>query len=131
MLGYTALAFGNCLPEAMSSILMIRKGERGVGVSNSLGSSTLDILLSLGATWFMKNLLQFSSENRNPSIDITGIESAIFLLLASVILLYVILTLSKYRLSRLVGVCLIFGYSILATLSVMMQSDVFSEMTND
>lgn len=130
-MGYTALAFGNCLPEALSSILMIRKGERGIGVSNSLGSSTLDILLSLGATWFVQNLLQLSSENPNPSVDISGIESTIFLLLASVILLYVILTLSKYRLSKLVSVNLILAYSILATLSVMMQSDVFSKMTND
>lgn len=130
-MGLTFLAAGNCTPEALSSIIMIRKGERGVGVSNSLGSSTLDIFLSLGVTWFVSNLLRWSCKNPNPSVDIRGIESTIFLLLVSVVILYVILTLSKYRLSKFVGVSLLLAYSCLATLSVMIQSDMLPKMSID
>lgn len=127
-MGMTFLAAGNCTPEALSSILMIRKGERGVGVSNSLGSSTLDIFLSLGVPWFVRNLMQWDKTNRNPSVQIasSGTESTILLLLASVVMLYVVLTVAKYRLSRRVGLVLILGYTGLAVLSISLEMDVFS-----
>lgn len=129
VMGLTFLAAGNCTPEALSSILMIRKGERGVGVSNSLGSSTLDIFLSLGGPWFIRNLLNWSKENPNPAIQISGIESTIPLLLISVILLYVILSVAKYRLSKNVGLSLFLGYIVLAILSVTFEMNVFSSIT--
>lgn len=124
----TFLAFGNCTPEALSSVLMIRKGERGVGVSNSLGSSTLDIFLSLGVPWFVRNLMQWNIENQNPSVQIasSGTGTTILLLLASVVILYVVLSIAKYRLSKSVGLVLILGYIGLAVLSVSLEMDVFS-----
>lgn len=107
---------------------MIRKGERGVGVSNSLGSSTLDIFLSLGVPWFVRNLMQWNTTNQNPSVQIasSGTGSTILLLLASVVFLYVVLSIAKYRLSRPVGLVLILGYTGLAVLSVSLEMDVFS-----
>lgn len=127
-MGLTFLAAGNCTPEALSSILMIRKGERGVGVSNSMGSSTLDIFLSLGGPWFVQNLLQWNRGDPNPAVQINGIESTILLLLASVIILYVILSLAKYRLSKTVGLSLFLGYLVLAILSVSSEMNIFSSI---
>lgn len=109
---------------------MIRKGERGVGVSNSLGSSTLDIFLSLGVPWFVRNLMQWTSANQNPSVHIesNGIGSTILLLFASVVILYVILSICKYRLSRPVGIVLMLAYTVLAVLSVSLEMDVLSTL---
>lgn len=127
-MGLTFLAAGNCTPEALTSILMIRKGERGVGVSNSLGSSTLNIFLALGLTWFVDNLLQWGRTNLNPAVHIEsdGIETTISLMFASVAILYVILTLAKYRLSKSVGVILFLAYLVLVILSVSLEMNVFS-----
>ncbi|XP_031638472.1 sodium/potassium/calcium exchanger 3-like [Contarinia nasturtii] len=126
VMGMTFLAAGNCTPEALSSILMIRKGERGIGVSNSLGSSTLDIFLSLGVPWFVRNLLQWYNSNPNPSVllESSGTGPTILLLLASVFLLYVILSIAKYRLTKLVGLSLFLGYTILAILSVSLEMNI-------
>lgn len=126
VMGMTFLAAGNCTPEALSSILMIRKGERGVGVSNSLGSSSLDIFLSLGVPWFVRNLMQWYNSSPNPSVilESSGTGPTTLLLLASVIILYVILSVAKYRLSKIVGLSLFVGYTILAVLSVSLEMNV-------
>ncbi|XP_055302268.1 sodium/potassium/calcium exchanger 4-like [Sitodiplosis mosellana] len=131
VMGLTFLSFGNCMPEAFSSIFMIRKGERGFGVSNSLGSSTLDILLSLGLPWFVRNLLQWeTNQNLSVHIESSGIGFTILLLFASVVVLYAILSSSKYRLSRPVGFVLILAYTVLAILSVSLEMDVFPTLAS-
>lgn len=111
---------------------MIRKGDKGVGVSNSLGSSTLDIFLSLGVPWFFINLMKLNRTNLNPSvlIESSGIELGILLLFTSVVILYVTLFLAKYRLSKPVGLVLILGYTVLVVLSVSLEMDVFPSLTS-
>lgn len=131
-MGLTFLAAGSCTPEALSSILMIRKGENGVGVSNSLGSSSLDIFLSLGIPWFIRNLLHWKDPNAYSSvrIDSNGIESTILLLFLSVVILYTVFALSKYRLSKTVGFILFIGYLVLIVLSVLFEMNVFSPIAS-
>lgn len=126
-MGLTFLAAGSCTPEALSSVMMIRKGEKGVGVSNSLGSSTLDIFLSLGVPWFIKNLLQWNDSIQQPSVrvDSNGIETTILLLFLSVVILYTVLWFAKYRLSKSVGLCLFLGYLVLIMLSVSFEMNLF------
>lgn len=130
-MGLTFLAAGNCMPEAMCVILMIRSGEKSVGVSNSLGSSSLNIFLSLGLPWFIRNLVLWTTTNAtNPCIriDTMGIRPTVLLLFLSVLLLYGILTLSRYRLSRNVGLSLLASYSVLVILSVLFEMDLFSSI---
>lgn len=128
IIGLTILAAGNCLPEAVSSILMAYKGEKGVGVSNSLGSSSLDILLSLGVPWLIKNLINLyeSCEVQAVQIKSNGIRYTMLLLFASIVALYMILSIAKYRLQRSVGISLGIVYLILVTFSILLETDVFS-----
>lgn len=127
-MGLVFLAAGNCTPEAICVILMIRSGEKSVGVSNSLGSCSLNIFLSLGLPWFFRNFVLWMNNNSNETpcvqIDSMGIRPTVLLLLLSVLVLYVILTLSRYRLSRNVGLCLLASYSILIILSVLFEMDL-------
>lgn len=132
-MGLTFLAAGNCTPEAMCVILMIRSGEKSVGVSNSLGSSSLNIFLSLGLPWFIRNLVLWTNSNvSNPciQIDSLGIRPTVLLLFLSVLLLYAILTISRYRLSRNVGLSLLGSYSVLIVLSVLFEMDLFSSIAS-
>lgn len=121
------LAAGNCMPEALSTVIMIRKGENSVGISNSLGSSTLNIILSLGFTWFVLNLTHVNIENINPFLHIksNGFEITILLLLLSVVILYIVLTIAKYRLNKIVGLCLFLCYLVLVIACISFQMNIF------
>lgn len=122
VIGLTILAAGNCLPEAISSIITVRRGDNGVGVSNSLGSCTLDILLSLGVPWLIRNLMHPNEDGvilRSSSIRYTTI-----LLFLSILLLYLILTLARYRLHATVGLSLLGAYTILAIISLLFETNV-------
>lgn len=126
VMGLTFLAAGGCMPEGISSVLMIRKGEGGVGVSNSLGSNSLAILMSLGIPWLIKNILH-RNEPGHQSILLNpySTEYNILILLVAVITLYIVLTLAKYRLKRSVGVTLISVYIVFITLGVLLEMNVF------
>lgn len=114
------------MPEGISSVLSIRKGEGGIGVSNSLGANSLAILMSLGIPWLIKNILHRNVPGQN-TIRITsyGIEYTILLLLIAVISLYVVLTMSRYRLKKTVGLALMSIYLILITFGILLELNVF------
>lgn len=126
VMGLTFLAAGGCMPEGISSVLMVRKGEGGVGVSNSLGANSLAILMSLGIPWLIRNILHRNVPGKEfVQINSFHIEYTILLLLLSVIALYVVLTLSRYRLKRTVGLALIAVYSVIITLGVCLELNLF------
>lgn len=53
VMGLTLLAIGGSMPEAISTYIMARQGEGGLGFSNSLGGNTMDICLCLGFPWLI------------------------------------------------------------------------------
>ena len=57
VMGLTFLAAGTSLPEAVSSVIVTAQGYGSMGISNSLGSNTFDILLCLGLPWLIKTLI--------------------------------------------------------------------------
>lgn len=126
VMGLTFLAAGGCMPEGISSVLAIRKGEGGIGVSNSLGANSLAILMSLGIPWLIKNILHRNDPDKNV-IRITSyrIEYTILLLLLAVVALFVILSIARYRLKKTVGLTLITVYLILITFGILLQLNVF------
>lgn len=124
VIGLTVLAAGNCLPEAISSIITVRRGDNGVGVSNSLGSCTLDILLSLGVPWLVKNLMHLNGDG--VILSSNSLRYTTILLFLAIVTLYVILALAKYRLHTSVGLLLICAYTILAVISILLETSVIS-----
>lgn len=54
-MGLTFLAAGTSVPEAVSSVIVTNQGHGAMGISNSIGSNTFDILLCLGLPWFIKS----------------------------------------------------------------------------
>lgn len=125
-MGLTFLAAGGCLPEGISSVLTIRKGEGGIGVSNSLGANCLAILMSLGVPWLIKNIMNRNTPDKSYiSLNPYSTEYNILLLLLAVIALYTILTLSRYRLKRSVGVALFAVYGMIITVAILLEMNVF------
>lgn len=114
------------MPEGISSVLMIRKKEGGVGVSNSLGANSLAILMSLGMPWLIKNFIHRNDPGK-ASIQLNpySTEYNILILLLAVIALYVILTIARYRLKRTVGIALLSVYLIFITFGILLEMNVF------
>lgn len=126
-MGMTFLAAGGCLPEGISSVLMVRKNEGGVGVSNSLGANSLAILMSLGVPWLIHNIIYRNDPSKSSiALKDDGIGHNFILLFVAVIILYIVLTLARYRLKRSVGIALLVVYLIFITFGVLIQTKAFS-----
>lgn len=125
-MGLTFLAAGGCLPEGISSVLTIRKGEGGIGVSNSLGANCLAILMSLGIPWLIKNFMNRNDPDKSfIALNPYSTEYNILLLFLAVIALYVVLTVSRYRLMRSVGYALAIIYGFIITFAILLEMNVF------
>lgn len=125
-MGLTFLAIASCMPEGISSFLMIYRKEGSVGVSNSIGTNSINILMSLGIPWLIRNITNFGIPGKD-SVKMTsaGISYLIALVLVAVILLYTVLTLSRYRLKRTAGFSLMLIYLIIITLGICIEMNVF------
>jgi solute carrier family 24 (sodium/potassium/calcium exchanger), member 4 len=56
---------GMSVPEAVSSVIVTNQGHGAMGISNSIGSNTFDILLCLGLPWLVKSAAFPAVEGHN------------------------------------------------------------------
>lgn len=54
VMGFTLLAAGTSIPDAVSSVAVARAGEGDMAVSSSIGSNIFDILVGLPVPWIIK-----------------------------------------------------------------------------
>lgn len=128
VMGLTFLAFGGCMPEAISAVIVARKGSGQMGVSNALGANSLAILFSLGVPWFIRTMADGAgSTGAKIRIFSHGIEYTIMALLLAVATLYITVAAAGYKLRKTVGGVLAFGYVLIATFAILVELDVFFE----
>ncbi|XP_075156230.1 sodium/potassium/calcium exchanger 5-like [Haematobia irritans] len=126
VMGLTILAAGMSIPEAVCSIIVTRHGQASTGLSNSLGSNTFDILLSLGLPWFIKAyFLPDNPQEYWVSLNSNGLTFAGVSLLTSLMGLYIIFASQGFTLNRKVGFACLALYLILMTISILVQLNVF------
>lgn len=131
VMGLTFLAFGGCMPEAVSAVTMIRKGNGAMGVSNSLGANTLAILFSLGLPWFIKNMMEGgASTGAYVEINSYGMQYSVLALFLAVAILYAVLYVAKYNLRKLVGLALLFGYLLIVSFMILVELDLIFPSDN-
>lgn len=130
IMGFTLLAFGGCMPEAISAVIVARKGSGQMGVSNALGANNLAILFSLGLPWFIRTMASGAGfTDAHINIYSYGIEFTIMGLLLAVGSLYVTIAAVGYKLRKTVGGFLGSFYLILATFAILVELDFFLEPT--
>lgn len=112
VLGFTFLAAGGCLPEAISITIMSRRGEGSMGISNSLGANSMNILLSLGLPWFIKTLIVENGEAKFIEITSGAIEYTILSLILVIISLFITLYFNDFKLQKKTGIALVVIYLI-------------------
>eukprot|EP00448_Togula_jolla_P007356 CAMPEP_0170600592 /NCGR_PEP_ID=MMETSP0224-20130122/17415_1 /TAXON_ID=285029 /ORGANISM="Togula jolla, Strain CCCM 725" /LENGTH=674 /DNA_ID=CAMNT_0010925325 /DNA_START=30 /DNA_END=2055 /DNA_ORIENTATION=+ len=92
IMGFTLLAAGTSIPDAVSSVAVARQGEGDMAVSSSIGSNIFDILVGLPIPWIIKigiidNVKATPGEHR---IDILSSYLAFFVLLLLFMVLCVV-----------------------------------------
>ena len=103
----TILAPGTSDPDMISSIVVAKQGRGGMAIANAVGSNIFDILIGLGLPW----MLIIISGRKYIEVMATGIATSTWLLLGSVLVLYVFM-LTGRRLGRKEGYVLVIGYIV-------------------
>ncbi|CAG9771427.1 unnamed protein product [Ceutorhynchus assimilis] len=126
VMGITFLAAGTSVPEAVSSVIVTRQGHGSMGISNSIGSNTFDILLCLGLPWFIKATFMPTIAGKHwVGINSAGIEYSAISLLSSLLMLYIAFALNKFRLDKRVGMICLLMYGVFLTLASLIELNAF------
>ncbi|XP_060518277.1 sodium/potassium/calcium exchanger 3-like [Cylas formicarius] len=115
--GLTFSAAGSSLPESLSIAIMSRRGEGKMGVSNSLGANSMNILFSLGMPWFFKTILKGTNNDAFIEIHSGSIVYTIMALIVVALILYATLFFNNFRLARKTGYVLVTVYAICIVLA--------------
>ncbi|XP_055301928.1 sodium/potassium/calcium exchanger 3 isoform X2 [Sitodiplosis mosellana] len=126
VMGITFLAAGTSVPEAVSSVIVAKQGHGSMGISNSIGSNTFDILLCLGLPWLIKaSFLPISEDKHWVGINSHGLEYSAISLLSTLLLLYIAFSLNKFKLDRKLGNTCLLMYAVFLILATLIELNVF------
>ncbi len=106
IIALTVLAIGTSIPDLMSSIIVARQGRGGMAISNALGSNIFDILIGLGVPWM---IILFLTDGPLV-VGKENLFSSVILLLASVLVVFFILLVRKWKIGKYSGMFLIGVY---------------------
>lgn len=109
IIALTILAFGTSVPDMISSIIVAKQGRGGMAVSNALGSNIFDILIGLGLPWL---IMAISQGNAGFNVVNDNITTHILFLFGSIVAIFFILLISKWRLNKGIGFLLLGSYSV-------------------
>ncbi|XP_045784170.1 sodium/potassium/calcium exchanger 5-like [Maniola jurtina] len=123
--GLTILAAGASLPEAVSSVIVTMQGHGSMGISNTIGSNTFDILLCLGLPWLVKSLIYPSyPDNHWVMINSSGLSYSAISLLSTLLAFYLFLLLNKFQLDWKVGLSYAVVYAGFLVMAAMIELNV-------
>lgn len=126
VIGLTFLAAGMSIPEAVSSVIVTNQGHGSMGISNSIGSNTFNILLCLGLPWLIKcSFLPAIEGQHYLGIHSGGIGYSAVSLLSTLFLLYATFLLNGFKLDRKVGVIFLFIYTVFLIMAALIELNIF------
>ena len=98
-----------------------------MGISNSVGANTLDILLCLGLPWLIKSSILAASYGPDGFVEVIsgGVTYNIGCLIVSVAVLLCFMPLFKYKINRRMGLTFLTFYLIFIVFTVLIESNVF------
>ncbi|XP_044737469.1 sodium/potassium/calcium exchanger 3 [Chrysoperla carnea] len=126
VMGLTFLAAGTSVPEAVSSVIVTNQGHGAMGVSNSLGSNTFDILLCLGLPWLIKSAFYPVHEGQHfIQINSSGLTYSAVSLFSSLVLLYLAFIFNKFVLDWKIGLTCLLMYIAFLVFSSIIELNIF------
>ncbi|XP_070154478.1 probable sodium/potassium/calcium exchanger CG1090 isoform X2 [Polyergus mexicanus] len=126
VMGLTFVAAGVSVPDALSSLAVIKEGLGDMAVSNAVGSNVFDILVCLGLPWFIQTAMIQPGSHVN--VTSRGLTYSTLSLLSTVIFLVLATHLNGWKLDRRYGVVLMIWYLIFIVFASLYELNVFGEM---
>ncbi|KAL1494263.1 hypothetical protein ABEB36_009887 [Hypothenemus hampei] len=126
VMGLTFVAAGVSVPDALSSIAVIKEGYGDMAVSNAIGSNVFDILVCLGLPWFLKTAM--FQPGSHVKVISKGLTYSTFSLLSTVAFLVVAVHYNGWKLDRKFGVVLMIWYLLFITFASLYELNVFGYM---
>ena len=102
IIALTVLAVGTSIPDLFSSIIVARQGRGDMAVSNALGSNIFDVLVGLGLPFLIVMLISGGTIGAGGDLNYSSM-----ILFASVIILFLLLLISKWRVGKITGAILV------------------------
>ncbi|XP_011141643.1 probable sodium/potassium/calcium exchanger CG1090 isoform X1 [Harpegnathos saltator] len=126
VMGLTFVAAGVSVPDALSSLAVIKEGLGDMAVSNAVGSNVFDILVCLGLPWFIQTAMIQPGSHVN--VTSRGLTYSTVSLLSTVIFLVMATHLNGWKLDRQYGIVLMVWYLIFIVFASLYELNVFGEM---
>ncbi|XP_032675624.1 probable sodium/potassium/calcium exchanger CG1090 [Odontomachus brunneus] len=126
VMGLTFVAAGVSVPDALSSLAVIKEGLGDMAVSNAVGSNVFDILVCLGLPWFIQTAMIQPGSHVN--VTSRGLTYSTVSLLSTVIFLVLATHLNGWKLDRRYGVVLMVWYLIFIVFASLYELNVFGDM---
>lgn len=123
IMGLTFLAAGASIPDAISSLLVVRDGFGDMAVSNAVGSNVFDILLCLGLPWFLQTVV-VEPGSKIP-VRSRGLTYSTMTLLLTVVFLLLATHLNGWKLSKRYGSVLLAWYALFMIIATLYESNLF------
>jgi sodium/potassium/calcium exchanger 3/sodium/potassium/calcium exchanger 4 len=118
----TFVAIGTSIPDAYTSIVVVKEGMVDMGVSNIIGSNVFDLLIGLAFPWFVKSIFN----NGYVHINSNGLGYDAVLLFACVLATLCIIHIRKWHLDRRSGYVFLSVYVAFVIFSAAIELNVFS-----
>ncbi|XP_033352403.1 probable sodium/potassium/calcium exchanger CG1090 [Bombus vosnesenskii] len=126
VMGLTFVAAGVSVPDALSSLAVIKEGLGDMAVSNAVGSNVFDILVCLGLPWFIQTAMIQPGSHVN--VTSRGLTYSTVSLLSTVVFLVLATHLNGWKLDRRYGAILMVWYLVFITFASLYELNVFGEM---
>ncbi|CAF3977014.1 unnamed protein product [Adineta steineri] len=121
VMGITFLAAGSSVPDALSSVLVVRQGLVDMGVSNTFGSNIFDLLIGLALPWFFKALITGEAVHINSN----GLMYDTVLLLGIVAVTILSIHGRKWYLDKFLGIFFLAVYGMFVIFALLIELNVF------
>lgn len=126
VMGLTFVAAGVSVPDALSSIAVIKEGHGDMAVSNAIGSNVFDILICLGLPWFIQTAI--IKPGSYVHVYSKGLTYSTVSLLSTVVFLVVATHLNNWKLDKKLGIVLMIWYLVFITIASLYEMNYFGPM---
>ncbi|KAM3185398.1 hypothetical protein ACTXT7_006444 [Hymenolepis weldensis] len=121
IMGLTLIAAGSSVPDAITSVIVVREGEGDMAISNAVGSNIFDILVCMGLPWLLRTMVIGGPVE----IYSQGLTYATLTLFITVLILLGATHLNRWRLTKLYGVVLMFIYFLFLVICSLYELNIF------
>jgi len=120
IMGFTILAAGTSIPDAVSSMAVARNGEGDMAVSSSIGSNIFDILVGLPVPWIIKTGI-IEGDGYKVQVKSPYLVFYVLLLLVMVFASILSIHLNKWKLDKTLGVAMVVLYCVFLTIAIVVE----------